>query len=296
MPGWLDFLDSETPVFQHSRRQTECSDLPYKTVLNPDGSLFLQCYRVNGSVLIRFPMIADFHYNTISHHIECYRDPDADDEAVLHLFLNQVVPLSKSMQGRLVLHASSVEINNSAVLFLGKSGAGKSSLATYFALQHHELVCEDGAVLSEQRSGFQVDPGHHSIRLWGDSRDALVRPDPEHAEMQAGHGKLRLSNPSGIKFAEQPRTVSAIFHIQEAESEAISLVSLSPRDALSSSLEHMFLLDDRNKSVLSQHFDQLSGLSNRMPHFAIAYPRQYERLPDVLEAIVQHCPVARAED
>lgn len=239
-----------------------------------------------------YPKIAEFCYNSNTEAIDCQPFLGSDPQLVRDILLNQVQPLTKSKQGHLVLHASAVTVQDRAVLFLGKSGAGKSTLATWFALKNHRLVCEDGAVFSKDGRELTIEPGHHSIRLWRDSREELLGEVNDNKNFDQRPNKLRISEPKLIAFSEEPQRVQAVFHINETETNVLKLDRLTPRDALASCLRNMFLLDDRDPDVLLSHFDQLTDLSNSMPHFTLNYPRRYGDLSRVRDAILEQCSMA----
>lgn len=76
-------------------------------------------------------------------------------------------------RGWLPLHASGVLIDGEAALFLGESGAGKSTTAAAFHRRGHTVITDNiGAVRLEDQS-FYVCPAWPWIRLLGDSRSIL---------------------------------------------------------------------------------------------------------------------------
>jgi hypothetical protein len=42
------------------------------------------------------------------------------------------------------------------------------------------------------------------------------------------------------------------------------------------------------QSLLAAHFDQVAGLANRPIHYRLDYPRRFEDLAGVRQAIVEH--------
>jgi serine kinase of HPr protein (carbohydrate metabolism regulator) len=85
---------------------------------------------------------------------------------VEHLYLNQVLPLALSRQGKLVLHGSAVDIGGQGVAFLGESGRGKSTLAASFATEGTRFLTDDGLLLEWVGECCMIIPSHPSIRLW----------------------------------------------------------------------------------------------------------------------------------
>ena len=80
-------------------------------------------------------------------------------------------------QGKLVFHASAIETGSGALVFMGISGRGKSTLAASFATNGFRFLTDDGLTVEEGNSRYQVQPSHPSIRLWQDSQEALVAAD-----------------------------------------------------------------------------------------------------------------------
>ena len=53
-------------------------------------------------------------------------------------------------------------------------------------------------------------------------------------------------------------------------------------------VKHSFLLETQEQKKLARHFDALSSLVARTIFFRLDYPRRYEDLPRVREAIMRH--------
>jgi ABC-type multidrug transport system fused ATPase/permease subunit len=95
--------------------------------LLPDGTLWLQFYRTPAGYLLRFTDLAEFEISADGQTIACWPSAEISDGTIQHLYLNQVLPLALSQQGKLVFHASAVQIGAGAVAFMGPSGRGKST-------------------------------------------------------------------------------------------------------------------------------------------------------------------------
>jgi len=213
--------------------------------------------------------------------------PGTDEATLQHLYLNQVLPLVRSMEGRLVLHASAVDVGGKTVLFLGLSGKGKSTLSTWFGVQGHAIISDDGVVFSKTPGDFRVEPGHRSVRLWADSLDALLDGQANAGVTTSFSDKSRIVEPDGIRFCDAPRPVAAVFHLDAPTEAVIELARMAPREAVAESLPHLYLLDDREKEVLSAHFDQLTSLCTQVPQYRLAYPRQFDMLDSVRARVLE---------
>ena len=147
---------------------------PFHVWSFPDGTVWTYFYRNGSDYLLRFPDLADFEVSADGHSVRCWPVPGISEYTVDHLYLNQVLPLVLSRQGKFVFHASAIEAGSGALVFMGESGRGKSTLAASFATHGFRFLTDDGLLVEEANGGYRVLPSHPSIRLWEDSEDALV--------------------------------------------------------------------------------------------------------------------------
>jgi len=99
--------------------------------------------------------------------------PDTSPEALRVVLLGRMMAFLLRQRGWLPLHASIVEMDRKAVLFLGMSGAGKSTTAAACRARGHDVVADDiGAVRVEQ--GICIaNPALPRLRLLDDSCSLL---------------------------------------------------------------------------------------------------------------------------
>ena len=101
--------------------QKPVNQSPFQEMTLPDGTLWTQFFRTDLGYLIRFPGFADFQVSAGGLKVSCSPAPDVSEATTQHLYLNQVLPLVLSNKGKLVFHASAVEVSDSAVAFVGES-------------------------------------------------------------------------------------------------------------------------------------------------------------------------------
>ena len=77
--------------------------------------------------------------------------------------IGTVIPFTLHQKGRLVLHASAVENNNEATLFLGNSGSGKSTIAA--SMPEFNFISEDIASIEILNNDCYVFPSFPYIKL-----------------------------------------------------------------------------------------------------------------------------------
>ncbi len=254
----------------------------------PDGSPWTEFHRDDGGYLLRFPGLADFRLSADAERVSCAPAPGTTDAVVQHLYLNQVLPLALSKQGRLVFHASAVEVDGGAVAFVGVSGRGKSTLAAGFAIEGYRFLTDDGLVVEPAVGGHVALPSHPSIRLWQDSEEALIAPGTPVAPPLSYTSKSRFLAGDRLAFCDDPRTLRRVYFLGDGRPRDVAFRRLSGSEAMIEWVRHSFLLDVEEKPRLASHFDQVAALANEPIHYALDYPRRYDDLARVRAAIVAH--------
>ncbi len=104
--------------------------------------------------------------------------PHAEMGVVRTLLAGRFMGYLLRQRGCLPLHASAVAINGQAVLFLGESGAGKSTTAAAFYRRGHKVLADDVAAVRPANSGLELQPAWPGLRLLQNSLDAIGAETP----------------------------------------------------------------------------------------------------------------------
>lgn len=271
-----------------ARVQVPVAIEPFHTWTFPDSTLWTAFYRANDGYLLRFPDLADFQVSADALHVTGFPALEVSDATVQHLYLNQVLPLVLSKQGKLVFHASAVEVADGALAFAAESGRGKSTLAASFAVSGFRFLTDDGLVVEPTADGHRILPSHPSIRLWEDSEAALIAPGVRTAPALPFTPKSRFLAGDEIRFCDQPRPLRRVYFLGNDKVSTPEFQRLSAAEALVEWVKHSFLLDVEEKPRLASHFDQVAKLANQPIHYRLDYPRRFEDLACVRAAIVEH--------
>ena len=268
--------------------QAHIDSTPFHEWTFPDGTLWTRFYRVENGYLLRFPDLADFTLSSNGLEVAAYPVPGVSPQTVDHLYLNQVLPLALGRQFKLVLHASAVEVGQGAVAFLGISGRGKSTLAASFSTSGLRFLTDDGLQLEKDVSGYVIRPSHPSIRLWEDSSRALIPESTELAPPVEFTPKSRFLAGDEVAYCDAPRSLRAVYFLGEGETDSVFIEPVGGRDAMVELVKHSFLLDIEAREMLTHHFGQLAELVKTPMFFRLDYPRRYDLLPEVREAVIRH--------
>lgn len=282
--------DSDLVRFQELPRQVQAPvhTRMFHSWALPDGTLCTEFHRKGKDYLLRFPHLADFEISADGLEVQGWPATAAGSHTLQHLFLNQVLPLALSRQGKLVLHASAVALGEGCVAFMGRSGRGKSTLAGSFATTGSHLLSDDGLQLAWQGSRLVARPSHPSIRLWQDSQAALLTAGNVLAPSLDYTTKARILAGTDISFSGKAAPLMAVYLLGPGEAAKPTIGPRAHAAALLDLVRHSFLLDIDEQEMLASHFDDISRIANLPLHYHLDYPRRYEDLALVRQAILQH--------
>jgi hypothetical protein len=271
-----------------ARQQSKLATTPFHYYTFDDDTVWTEFHRTGDGYLLRFPDLADFEVSADGKEVVAYPAIEGDDATVEHLYINQMVPLALSRQGRPTFHASVVTVPGGVVAFLGQSGMGKSTLAASFALNGSSFLSDDALLVEETENGCEVRPSHPSIRLWEDSVDELVdSPSPRSIPISYSD-KARLLAGDALAFSSEQLPLLAAYQLESNEPSDVAISTLSGLDRHMAWVHNSFLLDIADPDLLKQHFDWTHRISSAIPTFSLDYPRDYGILPDVRNAVLQH--------
>jgi hypothetical protein len=278
-----------------AREQPALSATPFNRYVFDDGTVWTEFYRSDEGYLLRFPGLADFEVSADGTEVIAHPAEGADEVTVEHLYINQLVPLALSRQGRPAFHASVVTVPGGAVAFLGKTGMGKSTLAASFALQDAEFLTDDALLIEESAKGCLAMPSHASVRLWKDSVEALVGDDVRTASAISYSDKARLLAGDALRHSDEPQALLAAYILGNEDVPEVSIETLTGLDRYMGWIGNSFLLDIEDNELLAQHFEWTHRISGTVPTFALNYPRDYGILPSVRDTVRRHVAGIRNE-
>lgn len=211
--------------------------------------------------------------------------PGVSQDTRDHFLADQVLPRILAHEGRLVVHGAAVKVGGRAIVILGDSGQGKSTLAASFSSAGFGLLGDDATVVSRQGGRIGVRAVYPSLRLQPDSIDALYSEAP-HSESVAHYSpkrRIRVPVPTDSGEAE----LAALFVIAQPVEAQIAVEPLSAAQASIALITNSFALDPTDLERAQAKLEAASACAREVPAFAISYPRDYARLPDVRAAMLE---------
>lgn len=241
-----------------------------------------------GAFHLRFPGLADFEIQGEGEAVVAVPVPGLDPETVEHLYLNQVLPLALNLQGAPVFHGSAAAWSEQgAIAFLGASGRGKSTLATFLTAHGASLFSDDALVLSLDSGPCLLHPSHPSVRLWQDSLDALGGEILPAGKTIAYNSKVRIpADEQHIRMAAGPAPLMRAYFLGDGQVDAVQVRPIAGHAAALRWIQHAFVLDIRDPATMRRNLQHAAYLANLGISYELDYPRSYAALPEVRRALL----------
>jgi hypothetical protein len=202
--------------------------------------------------------------------------------------LGPVIAFLLRLRGLLALHGSVVEVQGSAVMFVGHAGQGKSTTAAAFAVEGHGVLTDDVGIVTELDGVVQAVPSYPRVRLWDESVQSLwgeagalplLTPNWEKRYLSLGEGDSR--------FVEQALPLAAIFLLDDRSEDpgAPRMDRLPPLQAFPHLLTHLLTKRVLPHEPADVDFRFVSRLLDRVPVFNLTPHADPARLPALCEAV-----------
>lgn len=240
--------------------------------------------RVNSDYLIRFHGQADF-YITENSRVTCRAKSNTPKESLQHLFLDQIFPILQSCLGKLVLHSAAVEYRQGkALLLIGASGVGKSTLCAKLCEGGMKLISDDFAVIDLVGEDALVNNSYPAIRLWSSEQ---VSTNWEINGTSHLHSKKCHIPPDSIVSSNNTRCkIDRIYFVENLTKSEPRIEDIKKSDALVQISSSQFLLDPANKSVLQKTFEQSSLLLDSVSANTLYYPHKKSSLSTITDSLL----------
>ncbi len=243
-------------------------------VARPNKTIFYTLSRGRGTVL-RYPALCDFAGDRDFARITVHKHPDADEALLPILVAGAVVAIHLTLHQALVLHASAVAAEGSAMAFVGSSGMGKSTLAAALCNLGCALLTDD---VLRVENGL-AHPGGTENRLRDNARqlatgDTYVTADGRLA--QRPHTVAATPLPLAACVVPRPsREVTAVGLRRLGAAEALLRLSRYPR-----------VLGWRDPASMAATFQALADLVEQVPVLEATIPWGPPFADGVLEGLL----------
>ncbi len=144
---------------------------PSSLPLNSEGYSYEQL--ANGEIHVSWSDLFDFIVSKDGSRIDVYADASSPSEAVYTYLITQLISVALLQKSVESLHASAVEVAGKAVVLLGDSGYGKSTLTAALIQRGALLITDDLLVLDECDGSYEAAPGARRLKLAPETANTL---------------------------------------------------------------------------------------------------------------------------
>lgn len=214
--------------------------------------------------LLRFYGTCDFRIDRELRTATVHICPGADPALVTVLAAGTVLAFVLSVRGHALLHASGVQVGDSALAFVGASGMGKSTMATLLCADGARLITDDLLVLDLNTSPPTCQLGATELRL----------------RKSAGELSARFATAPGRRTTGDDRDALAV---APSTAEALPLQAIVipfPDHSEERSVPEVERLDAMRAFLLLSRFPRLMGWQDED-----IMRRQFQQLGDIIEAV-----------
>lgn len=257
----------------------DCSSVRWVHGWEHLGQPVLRLGRFGERYLLRVPNVADFLLDLRDLSILCAPYRDSSEAAVRHCLLDQVLPRAVSETGSIVVHASVVLDDSSALAFVGRTGAGKSTLAGSFAESLQWPASDDSLVVEPDATSVECYPGYLGLRLFADSADAFPSVMNRYLSGDAYGRKHRLIPRTSSMASFAGKHLVALFLLEASVEKRPTIARLGASDALAGLAKNLFVLDVGSEQSMRTRLSRLARVIEVVPCFRLSCPRAYEALP-----------------
>ena len=160
------------------------------------------------------------------------------------------------------IHASGVTRGDDLYLFCGRSGIGKSTLATSLKLKGYDLFADDKCVLSDQDGSWTALPGLTIMRLWQNTLDAIDPSPFLHDAKEVVFRKEKYQYQIVTAHLDlSPKQVKAIYIIVNVDADQ----TLSAEELMGQSKLAMF-----QRQIFRRQMISGMGLQQHLWHFLVS--------------------------
>ena len=231
--------------------------------------------------------VGTFHVRE-GHEITIDAKAGVSEDTLRLCLLGFVFTMLLHQRGLFVLHASGVEADGGAVLFVGNSGFGKSTLAAALQAYDHRLITDDQGVLSLTRHAPPlVLPSFPRLKLWPDSVTSLGT-DPEGLPRLAAETDKR-SVSTLLNFRHDPLPLRRLYFLDNAQTPEIApmkaqaaMLGLIANSGLS------FFRRLVSPAAGRLHFEQCRDLLSGVSVYTLKRSRSLDRLGETVDLVEAH--------
>ncbi|MDO8870306.1 MAG: hypothetical protein Q7V10_06090 [Methanobacteriaceae archaeon] len=202
------------------------------------------------------------------------------DETFLRaLILGPALGILLHQRGRLVLHASAVNMNDVAVAFMGHNGAGKSTTTFSFMNSGYPLIADDILSIEFRDNLPVVFPGLPRIKLWPESMEIFDKS----MESFPIHPESRKRSFLVDDFCNQVVSLKHIYVIENKEKTYLE--ELKPQEALIELIRNSYCANIFQNSDQATNLEEYAKIVKNVSIKQLNIERSLDKIPEMVNLV-----------
>jgi hypothetical protein len=256
-------------------------------MVHPEGAGQYEVWVTDAALVLHLPPVAEFSLTPERIEYRCLND--VREEALQWQLFGLVMSTWSEWAGRPVLHAATVEVGDSAVAFLGRCGAGKSSLTLEFLRSGHRVFGDDQLILERTSGTVFARPAIPWLKV-GPDLAVKLGLDPELLpRIHSGAEKRRLDI-GDDEWMEDAAPLGPLYLVERGWHRPEVLIEpVGPAESLIALIQQTFAPRTVAASGLAERrVPLLAAAVQQAGVWRLRYPNGAEWLPRVRAAVARH--------
>jgi len=208
---------------------------------------------------------------------------NSDETNIIPFLLGPVMALLLHQRGFLVLHGSSIKVNDGAVTFIGYRGLGKSTTAINLYKKGYPLVTDDILAIKFDNDDLPVVyPGYPHARLSEDSYFHIKDDTNILTPIRTIVGKVFCDASRG--FLQDPIKLEGIYVLEKSDQTKISIFRSQENliDLIRHSIANRIFVDNTDQA---KNLTQCAKLINNTQIRRLEFSHSFKNLPDLVSLV-----------
>jgi hypothetical protein len=197
------------------------------------------------------------------------------------LILSQGMGVLLQQRGYLVLHANSVKMDDAAVVFMGLSGNGKSTISLALNKKGYPLITDDILAIKLDNNDFQVFPSFPRIKVWEDMIKTLIK-DTNNIHLIHPESK-KFSYSTEKKFYSESISIKKIYILENGDKNEI--INLNAQKSLLHLIENSYNFELFNNYDKSKNLFECANLIKKIPVCVLKTCHSINKINDLIRLV-----------
>jgi len=214
------------------------------------------------------------------------RELDSTDDDVRVFLFGSAFGALLHQRGLLPFHASAIEVNGSAVAFLGPSGVGKSTLAAALARRGYRVMADDVAAISVEASRVLLVPGYPQLKVWADAVEKLGEDKSALRQVRANLEKYGI--PLQEQYCRERTPLGRIYVLESKNNGSLELTEIRGTEKLTALVGNTYRLHFLGSGAgRAPNFEQCAAVAARTVVMRLRRPTRPFLLEDLADLAEQ---------